>query len=29
VYDDGVWKVSDITFCGLLALTGGAKPPGC
>jgi hypothetical protein len=29
VYEDGAWKVSDTTFCGLLALTGGATPPGC
>jgi hypothetical protein len=29
VYEDGAWKVSDTTFCGLLALTGGAKPTGC
>jgi hypothetical protein len=29
VYEDGMWKVSDTTFCGLLALTGGAKPAGC
>lgn len=29
VYEDGAWKVSDTTFCGLLALTGGPKPAGC
>lgn len=29
VYEDGAWKVSDTTFCGLLALTGGPKPSGC
>jgi hypothetical protein len=29
VYEDGGWKVSDTTFCGLLALTGGPKPSGC
>jgi hypothetical protein len=29
VYEDGTWKVSDTTFCGLLALTGGPKPSGC
>jgi ABC-type glycerol-3-phosphate transport system substrate-binding protein len=29
VYEDGAWKVSDTTFCGLLALAGGAKPAGC
>lgn len=29
VNEDGVWKVSDSTFCGLLALTGGPKPAGC
>ena len=29
VYEDGAWRVSDTTFCGLLALTGGPKPAGC
>jgi hypothetical protein len=29
VYEDGAWKVSDTTFCGLLALTGGQTPQGC
>lgn len=29
VQEDGAWKVSDSTLCGLLALTGGAKPAGC
>jgi hypothetical protein len=29
VYEDGTWKVSDTTFCGLLSLTGGPKPSGC
>lgn len=29
VYEDGAWKVSDTTFCGLLALAGGPKPAGC
>jgi hypothetical protein len=29
VFEDGVWKVSDVTLCGLLGLMGGAKVPGC
>ncbi len=29
VFEDGVWKVSDSTLCGLLGLLGGAKIPGC
>jgi len=27
VYQDGVWKVSDTSFCALLALEGGGKTP--
>jgi hypothetical protein len=29
VYEDGVWKVSDSTLCGVIGLIGGAKVPGC
>lgn len=27
VYQDGTWKVGDVSFCGLLALEGGGKAP--
>ncbi len=27
VYQTGTWKVSDVSFCGLLALEGGGKAP--
>jgi len=27
VYQDGTWKVGDASFCGLLALENGGKPP--
>ena len=29
VYEDGVWKISASTLCGLLGLTGGTQIPGC
>jgi hypothetical protein len=30
VFDSGVWKVSEVTFCGLVSLgSGGKKVPGC
>ena len=29
VFEDGVWKVSDSTLCGLVGLMGGPKIPGC
>lgn len=29
VYEDGVWKVSDKTLCGLLGLLGGPSIPAC
>jgi hypothetical protein len=29
VQENGVWKVSDSTLCGLLGLLGTAKVPGC
>ena len=29
VFENGVWKVSDSTMCGLFGLMGGAKIPGC
>jgi ABC-type glycerol-3-phosphate transport system substrate-binding protein len=29
VYENGVWKVSDKTLCGLLGLIGGPKVAGC
>lgn len=29
VLQDGTWKVADTTLCGLLALTGNTKLPGC
>jgi hypothetical protein len=29
VLQDGVWKVSDASLCGLVALTGNTAPPGC
>lgn len=29
VNENGVWKVSDSTMCGLFGLMGGAKVPGC
>lgn len=29
VLQDGTWKVSDSTLCGLVALTGNTKLPGC
>ncbi len=27
VYQNGTWKVGDASFCGLLALENGGKPP--
>lgn len=27
VYQNGTWKVGDVSFCGLLALEGGGKAP--
>jgi hypothetical protein len=27
IYQDGIWKVSDASFCGLLTLEGGGKAP--
>jgi hypothetical protein len=29
VFENGVWKVSDKTLCGLLGLIGGPTLPGC
>lgn len=29
VYQDGVWKVGDTSFCGLLTLEGTKLPSGC
>ena len=29
VFQDGTWKVADSTLCGLVALTGDTKLPGC
>lgn len=29
VLQDGTWKVADTTLCGLVALTGNTKLPGC
>lgn len=29
VLQDGTWKVADSTLCGLIALTGNTKLPGC
>lgn len=29
VLQDGTWKVADSTLCGLVALTGNTKLPGC
>jgi ABC-type glycerol-3-phosphate transport system substrate-binding protein len=29
IFEDGVWKVSVSTLCGLLDLMGGPKIPGC
>jgi hypothetical protein len=29
VLEDGVWKVSDSTLCGLVALSGNTSVPGC
>lgn len=29
VLEDGTWKVADSTLCGLVALTGNTKLPGC
>jgi len=29
VYQDGVWKVGDTSFCGLLKLEGSKLPAGC
>lgn len=29
VLQDGTWKVADSTLCGLVALTGDTKLPGC
>jgi hypothetical protein len=29
VFEDGVWKISASTLCGLLGLTGGTQIPGC
>ena len=29
VLENGTWKVSDATLCGLVALTGNTKLPGC
>ncbi|MEY9928496.1 hypothetical protein ABH926_003135 [Catenulispora sp. GP43] len=29
VLEDGTWKVSDSTLCGLVALTGNPNVPGC
>jgi hypothetical protein len=29
VLQDGTWKVADATLCGLVALTGNTKLPGC